>query len=119
MDGRPDALLMNSTAAAMISMVAAFSGQLRSTTDSFGVMQDSFRASRSWTSVRRPDSPRSSSATRRQDQRGPDLHGIRHLSSGTYAISFQGQTTAPIAYDATAANVVTASTYCPTSTRAT
>ena len=43
LDGRPDALLMNGTTRSLFSMIAAFSGQLRSATDSFGEMVETFR----------------------------------------------------------------------------
>jgi hypothetical protein len=109
MDGRPDALLMNSTAAAMLSMVAAFSGQLRSATDSFGVEQDTFRG------IPIVDlGEKAGLATLVIGNQAAGTNEVQTFTasgtwtSGTFAISFQGQTTAPIAYDATAANVVTA-----------
>lgn len=109
MDSRPDAILGNSTAMAMLSMVASFSGQLRSTTDAFGFQQETFR-----------DIPlvdlgeKAGSSTLVIRNAAPGTNEVQTLaktgtvSSGTFAISFQGQTTAPIAFGETAANIITA-----------
>lgn len=43
LDGRPDALLMNSTALALLGTIAAFSGQQRAATDSFGAPLETYR----------------------------------------------------------------------------
>lgn len=43
MDGTPDALLMNATTRSWFSLIAALSGQLRSTTDAFGRPVETFR----------------------------------------------------------------------------
>lgn len=109
MDGRPDALLMNGTAKALLSMVAAFSGQLRSAADSFGVEQETFRG------IPLVDlGEKAGAATQVIGGFAAGTNEVQTFTasgtwtSGTYAITFQGQTTAPIAYDAAAAAVVTA-----------
>lgn len=109
MDGRPDAILSNSTAKAMLGMVAAFSGQLRSSTDAFGVEQETFRG------IPLVDlGEKAGLATLVIGSQAAGTNDVQTFTasgtwtSGTYAITFQGQTTAAIAYDATAAAVVTA-----------
>jgi hypothetical protein len=109
MDGRPDALLMNGTAKAMLGMVAAFSGQLRSNTDAFGVEVESFRGiplidlgEKAGSSI--PVVGRFTAGTSEVQTITPS----GTWTSGTYTLTFQGETTAPIAVAASAANVVTA-----------
>ncbi len=43
LDGLPDALLMNGTAKSWFGLIAAFTGQLKSTVDAFGRPQETFR----------------------------------------------------------------------------
>lgn len=109
MDGRPDALLMNGTAKALLSMVAAFSGQLRSAVDSFGVEQETFRGI--------PLIDLGEKAGAADLVVGNFAAGTNEVqtfaetgtvSAGTFTISFQGQTTAPITWNETAANIITA-----------
>ena len=109
MDARPDALLMNSTAKAMLSMVAAFSGQLRSAQDVFGNEQETFRG------IPLVDlGEKAGSAALVIGSQAAGTNEVQTLaktgtvSGGTFTISFQGQTTAAIAYGETAANIITA-----------
>jgi len=109
MNGRPDALLMNGQAKSMLAMVAGFSGQLRTTVDAFGVEVETFRGIPMVDLGEKAGSsaliiPNLAAGT--NEQQTVTKSGT--VSSGTYTISFQGQTTAAIAYDATAAAVVTA-----------
>lgn len=109
MDARPDAILGNSTAMAMLSMVAAFSGQLRSATDSFGFVQETFRGI---PLVDLGEKAGSASLVIGSQAAGTNevqtLAKTGTVSSGTFTISFQGQTTAAIAFGETAANIITA-----------
>ena len=109
MDGRPDALLMNGTAKAMLGMVAAFSGQLRSAVDAFGIEQETFRGI--------PLIDLGENAGASTPVIGKFAAGTSEVqtltpsgtwTSGTYTLTFQGETTAAIAVAATAADVVTA-----------
>jgi hypothetical protein len=109
MDGRPDALLMNGTAKALLAMVAAFSGQLRSAVDAFGLEQETFRG------IPLIDlGEKAGAATQVVGNFAVGTDEVQTLaetgaaSGGTFAISFQGQTTAPIAWNATAATIITA-----------
>ena len=109
MDGRPDALLMNGTAKALLGMVAAFSGQLRSATDAFGVEQETFRG------IPLVDlGEKAGAATQVIGNFAAGTNEVQTITasgtwtSGTFTLTFQGQTTAPIAFDATAADIVTA-----------
>lgn len=109
MDGRPDALLMNGTAKALLGMVAAFSGQLRSAVDAFGVEQETFRG------IPLVDlGEKAGAATQVIGNFAAGTNEVQTLaktgtvSGGTFTISFQGQTTAPIAFGETAANIITA-----------
>jgi hypothetical protein len=109
MDGRPDVILLNGTAKSMISMVAGFTGQLRSAVDAFGVEQEFFRGIPLIDVGEKAGSsaliiPNLAAGT--NEQQTVTKSGT--VTSGTYTISFQGQTTAAIAFDATAATVVTA-----------
>ena len=109
MDGRPDALLMNTTAKALLGMIAGFTGQLRATVDAFGEEQETFRGIPMvdlWQKAGSSDLIIPNQAAGTNEVQTFTASGT--WTSGTYAITFQGQTTAPIAYDATAANVVTA-----------
>jgi len=108
MDGRPDALLMNGTAKAMLGMAAAFSQQL-GTADAFGQVVETFRGI--------PLIDLGENAGVATQVIGSQAAGTNEVqtftasgtwTSGAYAITFQGQTTAPIAYDAAASAVVTA-----------
>ena len=109
MDGRPDALLMNGTAKALLGMVAAFSGQLRSATDAFGVEQETFRG------IPLVDlGEKAGVADLVIPNRAAGTNEVQTITasgtwtSGTFTLTFQGQTTAPIAFGATAATIVTA-----------
>ena len=109
MDGRPDALLMNGTAKALLGMVAAFSGQLRSAQDAFGIEQETFRG------IPLIDlGEKAGAASLVIPNLAAGTNEVQTLTvsgtwtSGTWTLSFQGQTTAPLAFDITAANLVTA-----------
>jgi hypothetical protein len=109
MNGRPDAILGNSTAIWALAMVAQFSGQLRSSVNEFGVFVDTFR-----------DIPlvdlgeKAGSAALVIPNQAAGTNEVQTFTasgtwtSGSYKITFQGQTTAAIAYDAAASAVVTA-----------
>lgn len=109
MDGRPDALLMNGTAKAVLAMVAAFSGQLRSAVDAFGVEQETFRG------IPLIDlGEKAGTANLVVGNFAAGTNEVQTLaetgtvSAGTFTISFQGQTTAAIPWNETAANIITA-----------
>jgi hypothetical protein len=109
MDRVPNALLMNSTAKSMVSMVAGFTGQLRSATDSFGVEQEYFRGIPLIDLGEKAGSsdlviPNLAAGTNEVQT----LAKTGTVSGGTFKIIFQGQTTAAIAYGETAANIITA-----------
>ena len=109
MDGRPSALLMNGTAKSLFSMVAAFSGQLRSAANAFGEEIEYFRGI---PLIDLGEKAGSSALVIPSLAVGTNevqtLHKTGTVSGGTFAIRFQGQTTAPIAYGETAANIITA-----------
>lgn len=103
MDGKPDALLMNSYAKSWFTFVAALSGQLRSTQDTFGQTVESYNGIEL---VDLGEKAGSSSLVI------PNYVGTNETqtitvtaTSGTFTLTFNGQTTAPIAEAATAAAV--------------
>lgn len=109
MDGTPNALLMNSTAKSMVSMVAGFTGQLRSAVDAFGVEQEYYRGIPLVDVGEKAGSsdlviPNLAAGTNEVQT----LAKTGTVSGGTFKISFQGQTTAAIAFGETAANIITA-----------
>jgi hypothetical protein len=109
MDGTPHALLMNGVAKSMISMVAGFTGQLRSTVDAFGVEQEYFRG------IPLIDLGEKAGVSDRViGNFGVGTNEVQTITasgtwtSGTFRLGFQGEWTAPISYAATAAACVTA-----------
>jgi hypothetical protein len=109
MNGRPDAILGNSTAIWSLATVAAFSGQLRSSTNEFGAVVDTFRGI---PLVDLGEKAGSSALVIGNQAAGTNevqtLAKTGTVSSGTFVITFQGQSTAPIAFGETAANIITA-----------
>ena len=108
MDGRPDAIFANSVALSWFTMIAALSGQLRSTTNAFGQVIDTFRdiplvdlGDKAGTSV--PVVGYRSGANEIQT-----LTASTWGTSGTFTLTLLGQTTAPIAFNASAATIVAA-----------
>jgi hypothetical protein len=106
MDGVPDALLMNSTAKSWFSLAAALSGQLRSTQDAFGRPQETFR------DIPLIDVGEKAGSSSLVIPNYGTVSEVQHIvvtaDSGTYSLTFNGQTTAALAYDATTAAIVTA-----------
>jgi hypothetical protein len=108
MDGTPDALLMNGMAKSWFSICAAFSGQLRSVQDAFGRPQETYRdiplidvgEKAGSSSLVIPNYGTTS------EQQTLTVTGT--WTSGTFTLTFNGQTTAAIAFDASAATIITA-----------
>jgi hypothetical protein len=109
MDGRPDALLMNGTTKAMLGMVAAFSGQLRSLVDAFGIEQETFRGI---PLVDLGEKAGASTPVIGKFAAGTNeiqtISAVGTWSSGSWTLTFQGETTAALAWNISAANLVTA-----------
>lgn len=109
MDSTPSALLMNGTCKSMLSMIAGFTGQLRSTVDAFGETQEYFRgipmvdlgAKAGSSDLVIPNLAAGTNEVQTLAKTGT-------VSGGTFKIIFQGQTTAAIAFGETAANIITA-----------
>lgn len=108
MDGTPDALLMNSTAKSWFSLIAALSGQLKSTVDAFGRPVETFR------DVPLIDLGEKAGASTLVVPTYPGTNEVQTVTitgtptGGTFTLTFAGQTTAAIAFNASAANVVSA-----------
>ena len=106
LDGTPDAIFANAQASALLGMIAALSGQQRAAQDAFGRPLDSYRG------IPIIDlGARDGSA----DPVIPiGTNEVQHIAitgsptGGTFTITWGGQTTAPIAYNATAAAVESA-----------
>lgn len=108
MDGKADALLMNSFAKSWFTMIAALSGQLRSATDEFGRIIEFYNGI---PLIDVGEKAGSSSLII------PNYNGTNEIqrvtitgtpTGGTFTLTFNGYTTAGIAYDANAAAVVAA-----------
>lgn len=106
MDGRPDALFMNSSAMSWFTMIAQLSGQLRSATDAFGRTVDSFNG------IQLIDLGEKAGVSTLVI---PTYVGTNETQTitidatgGTFTLTFAGQTTAAIAEAATAAAVTAA-----------
>ena len=108
MDGPASALLMNSTAASWFSLIAALSGQLRSTNDAFGQPISTFRDIPIVDLGARAGSSADVVATYSGTSEVQTITITGTPTGGTFTLAFAGQTTAPIAHNASAANVVTA-----------
>lgn len=108
MDGPPDALLMNSTAASWFSLIAALSGQLRSATDAFGRPIATFRDIPIVDLGAKAGVSEDVVATYGGTNEAQTVTITGTPTGGTFTLTFAGQTTAPIAYNAAAAAVVSA-----------
>lgn len=107
LNGNPDALLMNATAKSWFSLIAALSGQLRSTVDAFGRPVETFR------DIPLIDIGEKAGSSDLVIPTYGAVSEVQHIditaaSGGTYTLTFNGQTTAALAYDATTAQIVTA-----------
>jgi hypothetical protein len=107
MDGTPSALIMNALALGWFETIAGFSNQLRSTRDAFGEEVLTYRnipLIDAMTKAGSNDDIIPTYGTTSEVQH-VDITGA---TGGTYTLSFGGETTAPIAYNETTANIVTA-----------
>lgn len=107
MDGKPDALLMNGLALSWFTLVAQLSGQLRSTVDSFGQTVDRYNG------IELIDVGEKAGSSALVIPTYGTVSEIQHIdlandTGGDYTLTFNGQTTAAIAHDATTAAIVTA-----------
>lgn len=108
MDGRPDAILGNKDALAWFSTIAAFSNLRNTSTDDFGIVRETYG---SIPLIDVGDKAGASTAII------PIYSGVNEVqrititgtpTGGTFTLTFQGNTTAGIAFNASAAAVVTA-----------
>jgi len=107
MDGLPAALLMNSTAKSWFSLIAAFTGQLRSAQDAFGRPQETFR------DIPLVDLGEKAGSSALVIPTYGTVSEVQHIdllndTGGTYILTFNGQATAALAHDATTAQIITA-----------
>lgn len=107
MDAKPDALLMNGLARSWFTFIANLSGQLRSTTDAFGQIVESYNG------IELIDLGEKAGSSSLVIPNYGAVSEVQHIditgaTSGTYTLTFNGQTTAAIAFDATTAAVITA-----------
>jgi hypothetical protein len=106
MDGPPSALLMNTYAKSWMNTCAQFSGQLRATTNSFGEIIDLYR------NIPMIDVGFKAGSNDFIIPTYGAVSEVQHVvvtaDSGTYSLTFNGQTTAAIAYNETTANIITA-----------
>mgnify|MGYP001560029233 CR=1 FL=1 len=108
MDGSPHALLMNTTAKSWFSLIAALSGQLKSTVDAFGRPVETFR------DIPLVDLGEKAGASTlvvplydgTNEQQTITITGTP--TGGTFTLTWDGKTTAGIAFNASAATVVSA-----------
>lgn len=108
LNGRPDALLLNTTAKSLFSMIAALSGQLRSTTDGFGVAIETFRDIPLVDLGAKAGSNSDVIATYGGANERQTVTITGTPTGGTFTLTFQGNTTAGIAFNGAAAAVVAA-----------
>lgn len=108
MDGKPDAILGNSTALAWFSFIASLSGQLREATDAFGRIQETFKGIQLVDLGAKAGSNSDVIATYSGTSEVQRITITGTPTGGTFTLTFDGQTTAPIAYNASAATVVAA-----------
>ncbi len=108
MDGTPDAILMNSTALSWFTLIAALSGQLRSATDAFGRPVSTYRDIPLVDLGAKAGSSLDVIATYSGTNEVQTVTITGTPTGGTFTLSFAGQTTAPIAYNAAASAVVSA-----------
>ena len=107
LDGPPSAFLMNTYAKSWLNAAAQLSGQLRSTTDSFGDVVDRFR------NIPMIDVGFKAGSNDFIIPTYGAVSEVQHVdltadTGGTYTLTFNGQTTAALAHDATTAQIVTA-----------
>lgn len=106
MNGTPDAILVNNIAMPWFTLIAALSGQLRSTTNEFGVQVDTFRGI---PIVDLGEKAGSSNPVIGNYTGTNETQTVTvDATGGTFTLTFSGQTTAAIAEAATAAAVQTA-----------
>lgn len=108
MDGKPDALFMNGTAKAWFTLIANLSGQLRSAQDAFGQTVDSYNGIEL---IDLGEKAGSSSLVIPTYVGTTEIQRVTITGTptgGTFTLTFNGQTTAPIAYNAAASAVVSA-----------
>lgn len=108
MDGKPDAIFANSVALSWLTMIAALSGQLRSQTDSFGRMIESFRDIPLVDLGEKAGSGVPVIGYRSGANEIQTMTASAWGTSGTFTLTLQGQTTAPIAWNATSAAIAAA-----------
>lgn len=108
LDGRPDALIMNSYALSWFTAIAAFAGQIDKTTDAFGQPITRYNGIALVDAGEKAGSSNLiiPTYTGTNEQQTVTITGTP--TGGTFTLTFRGQTTAAIAYNASAANVVTA-----------
>jgi hypothetical protein len=108
MDGPPDALLMNGTAFSWFTLIAALSGQLDKTTDAFGRPIQRFRDIPLIDLGAKAGSSSDVIATYAGTNEVQTVTITGTPTGGTFTLTFAGQTTAAIAYNAAASAVVSA-----------
>lgn len=108
MDGEPDAIVANKDAIALFTMIAAWADQLDKTTDAFG------RAIQTYRGIPLIDLGAKAGSSNPVVGEYPGTNEVQRITitgtptGGTFTLTFGGYTTAAIAYNASAANVVTA-----------
>lgn len=108
MDGRPDAILMNGTALSWFTLIAGLSGQLRSAQDAFGETIDTYRG------IPLIDLGAKAGSSSDVIATYAGVDEVQHIvitgtpTGGTFTLTFQGNTTAAIAYNAAASAVQSA-----------
>ncbi|MEA2676401.1 MAG: hypothetical protein QOJ81_542, partial [Chloroflexota bacterium] len=109
MDGEPDAIVANKDAIALFTMIAAWADQLDKTTDAFGRSIQTYRGIPLIDLGSKAGSNNAvvsqyAGTNEKQTLTESDLG----TQAGTFKLIFAGQTTAPIAFDASAAAIVSA-----------
>lgn len=108
MDAPPDAIFLNKLARSWFSLIAGLSGQLRSTTDAFGRQIETYR------DIALVDLGAKAGSNADVIAIYGGANEVQRITitgtptGGTFTLTFQGNTTAGIAYNATAAAVVAA-----------
>jgi hypothetical protein len=106
LDGAPDALLMNGLAKSWFSICAAFSGQLRSAQDAFGRPIETYR------DIPLVDLGEKDGVSDLVIPTYGTVSEVQTISvtadSGTFTLTFNGQTTTAMEHDVSTANMVTA-----------
>lgn len=108
MDGRPDAIMLNGTAKSWFTLIASLSGQLRSSTDEFGQLIESYRDIPLIDLGAKAGSNSDVIATYSGVSEVQRITITGTPTGGTFTLTFDGNTTAPIAYNASSAVVVAA-----------